>query len=151
MKLLSRIFAPAILSMCAAGLAAPALADANAAYLERNMERPGVEVTNSGLQYRELRPGTGKQPDASDTVRVHYRGRLVDGTVFDSSYKRGQPAEFRLDGVIPGWTEGVQLMREGAKYEFVIPSHLAYGSKGAGDVIPPNATLIFEVELLEVK
>ncbi len=151
MNLAKGMFACAVLFGCAAGLAVPALADANTEYLQKNMARQGVEVTESGLQYRELRPGTGKQPGVTDVVRVHYRGRLVDGTVFDSSYKRGQPAEFRLDGVIPGWTEGVQLMREGAKYEFVIPANLAYGSKGAGDVIPPGATLIFEVELLEVK
>lgn len=141
----------ALFLACAASLAAPAaMADLNTTYLEQNRARDGVEVTRSGLQYRVLREGTGRQPASTDVVRVHYRGRLVDGTVFDSSYKRGQPAEFRLDGVIPGWTEGVQLMREGAKYEFVIPAQLAYGTKGAGDVIPPGATLIFEVELLEV-
>ncbi|MFP4004999.1 MAG: FKBP-type peptidyl-prolyl cis-trans isomerase [Alphaproteobacteria bacterium] len=151
MKLVSRIFARALLVACAAGLAAPALADDNDAYLESNKQRQGVEVTDTGLQYKVLREGTGKQPGPRDMVKVHYRGRLVDGTVFDSSYKRGQPAELRLDGVIPGWTEGVQLMQEGAKYEFVIPARLAYGAKGAGDVIPPGATLIFEVELLEVK
>jgi FKBP-type peptidyl-prolyl cis-trans isomerase len=150
MKMGSGVIVRALLVACAAGLATPSLADVNSAYLEKNMAKDGVEVTSSGLQYRVLREGTGKQPGATDTVRVHYRGRLVDGTVFDSSYKRGQPAEFRLDGVIPGWMEGVQLMREGAKYEFVIPARLAYGSKGAGDVIPPGATLIFEVELLEV-
>lgn len=140
----------ALLVVCAAVLAAPAFANPNTAYLEKNKQRESVVVRDSGLQYRVLRDGTGRQPSLTDTVKVHYRGRLVDGTVFDSSYKRGQPAEFRLDGVIPGWAEGVQLMREGAKYEFVIPAPLAYGSKGAGDVIPPGATLIFEVELLEI-
>ncbi|MFP3944873.1 MAG: FKBP-type peptidyl-prolyl cis-trans isomerase [Alphaproteobacteria bacterium] len=150
MKLGMGLFARVLLIAAAAGLAAPALADANTAYLERNKQRSDVEVTDTGLQYKVLREGTGEQPGPTDMVRVHYRGRLVDGTVFDSSYKRGQPAKFRLNGVIPGWQEGVQLMREGAKYELVIPARLAYGSKGAGDVIPPGATLIFEVELLEV-
>lgn len=121
------------------------------AFLAENAERDSVTVTESGLQYQALREGDGASPAATDTVKVHYEGRLLDGKVFDSSYKRGQPIEFRLNGVIPGWTEGVQLMKEGAKYRFFIPSDLAYGSRGAGQAIGPNETLIFEVELLEVK
>ncbi|MBT6313184.1 MAG: FKBP-type peptidyl-prolyl cis-trans isomerase, partial [Alphaproteobacteria bacterium] len=105
----------------------------------------------SGLQYRVLREGTGEMPAASDTVEVHYKGTLIDGTQFDSSFDRGQTIEFPLNGVIAGWTEGVQLMKEGARYEFVIPSDLAYGERGAGGVIPGGATLIFEVDLISIK
>jgi len=109
-------------------------------------------VTASGLQYEVLQKGTGASPKAADTVEVHYRGTLLDGTEFDSSYKRGETIEFPLNRVIPGWTEGVQLMQEGAKYRFAIPSNLAYGERGTpGGPIPPNATLIFEVELIAVK
>jgi FKBP-type peptidyl-prolyl cis-trans isomerase len=120
-------------------------------FLKENAEKQGVKTTPSGLQYRVLREGSGKSPKATDVVVVNYRGTLTDGKEFDSSYKAGRPIEFPLDRVIPGWTEGVQLMKEGAKYEFFIPSNLAYGSRGAGGVIGPDETLIFEVELLKVK
>ncbi len=120
-------------------------------FLKENAEKQGVKATPSGLQYRVLREGSGKSPKATDVVVVNYRGTLTDGKEFDSSYKAGRPIEFPLDRVIPGWTEGVQLMKEGAKYEFFIPSNLAYGSRGAGGVIGPDETLIFEVELLKVK
>jgi FKBP-type peptidyl-prolyl cis-trans isomerase len=120
-------------------------------YMTKNAERPGVTTTASGLQYEVITPGRGKSPAATDVVTVHYKGTLVDGTVFDSSYDRGEPATFPLDGVIRGWTEGVQLMKEGGKYRFVIPSELGYGAQGTpGGPIGPNATLIFEVELIKV-
>ena len=125
-------------------------ANPNFNYLKKNANKDGVQVTKTGLQYRVLKPGTGKQPTKADTVTVHYKGTLIDGTQFDSSYDRGQPASFGVTQVIPGWTEGLQLMKEGAKYEFVIPSSLGYGTLGAGESIPPGATLIFEVELLKV-
>ena len=120
------------------------------AYLDANAKRQGVVVTKSGLQYEVLQEGTGKSPKATDTVRCHYEGRLLDGSVFDSSYKRGEPADFGLNQVIPGWTEGVQLMKEGAKFRFTIPYLLAYGEQGAGASIPPFSTLIFDVELIKV-
>lgn len=120
------------------------------AYLEKNKTKPGVKVTASGLQYEVLKGATGPKPKATDTVRVHYTGTLIDGTVFDSSVQRGQPAEFPLNGVIAGWTEGLQLMPVGSKYRFTIPSELAYGENGAGSQIGPNAVLIFEVELLAI-
>ena len=120
------------------------------AYLDANAKKVGVVVTKSGLQYEVLQEGTGKSPKATDTVRCHYEGRLLDGTIFDSSYKRGEPADFGLNQVIPGWTEGVQLMKEGAKFRFTIPYLLAYGPSGAGNSIPPYAALIFDVELLAV-
>lgn len=123
----------------------------NDSILSVNKNRPGVIVTPSGLQYRVLRGGSGVQPKAEDEVTVHYVGRLIDGTQFDSSYERKEPATFPLDRVITGWTEGLQLMQVGAKYEFYIPAHLAYGERGAGSAIPSNALLIFEVELLDVK
>ena len=123
---------------------------AGKAYLDANAQKEGVIVTKSGLQYEVLTEGTGKSPKATDTVRCHYEGRLLDGTVFDSSYKRNQPADFGLNQVIPGWTEGVQLMKEGAKFRFTIPYLLAYGEQGAGASIPPFSTLIFDVELIEV-
>ena len=119
-------------------------------YLEQNAKRDGVTQTKSGLQYEVLTEGTGKSPKATDTVRCHYEGRLLDGTVFDSSYKRGEPADFGLNQVIPGWTEGVQLMKEGAKFRFHIPYLLAYGERGAGAQIPPYSSLIFDVELTKV-
>ena len=121
-----------------------------AEFLAANKERSGVTTTASGLQYEVLTEGQGESPIASDTVAVHYEGRLVDGTVFDSSYERREPAVFRLDQVIPGWTEGVQLMKPGAKYRFTIPPELGYGPEGAGGVIPPNAVLQFDVELLAI-
>lgn len=119
-------------------------------FLEANAKKEGVTVTKSGLQYQVLREGTGRSPKATDKVRCHYEGTLIDGTVFDSSYRRGEPADFPLDGVIPGWTEGVQLMKEGAKYRFFIPYLLGYGERGAGSSIPPYSTLIFDVELVKV-
>lgn len=124
---------------------------AGAEFLAENAEREGVTETESGLQYEVLsETDSGKSPTAQDTVKVHYHGTLVDGTVFDSSVDRGEPIEFPLSGVIKGWTEGVQLMTEGDKYKFYIPSDLAYGDRGAGPKIPGGSTLIFEVELLEV-
>lgn len=119
-------------------------------FLEENAKKEGVTTTASGLQYKVLTAGTGKSPKATDTVLVHYRGTLIDGTEFDSSYKRKEPISFPLNRVIAGWTEGVQLMQEGAKFEFYIPSKLGYGSRGAGRDIGPNQALIFEVELLKV-
>lgn len=121
-----------------------------AKFLAENAKKEGVIVTKSGLQYEVLTEGTGKQPKATDTVRCHYEGRLLDGTIFDSSYKRNAPADFGLQQVIAGWTEGVQLMSEGAKFRFYIPYMLAYGEGGAGASIPPFATLIFDVELIKV-
>jgi len=120
-------------------------------FLEDNAKNEGVTVTASGLQYKVITAGTGKSPAATDTVEVHYEGTLIDGTVFDSSYRRGQSIEFPLNRVIAGWTEGVQLMQEGAKYRFFIPSKLAYGARGAGGVIGPNQALIFDVELIRVR
>ena len=120
------------------------------AFLAENKAKPGVVTTASGLQYTVLNEGSGRQPKATDTVRCHYEGTLIDGTLFDSSYRRGQPAEFGLQQVIAGWTEGVQLMKEGAKYRFFIPWQLAYGERGAGADIPPYAALIFTVELIKV-
>lgn len=119
-------------------------------YLAENAKKDGVVVTKSGLQYMVLREGTGRQPKATDSVRCHYEGFLIDGTVFDSSVQRGEPATFGLQQVIAGWTEGLQLMKEGAKYRFFIPYLLAYGPSGAGNSIPPYAALIFDVELLAV-
>ena len=120
------------------------------AFLNRNKLRPEVTTTPSGLQYEVVKQGTGRQPKASDTVRCHYEGTLIDGTVFDSSYRRNQPAEFGLRQVIAGWTEGVQLMKEGSIFKFYIPYNLAYGERGAGADIPPYAALIFTVELIAV-
>ena len=119
-------------------------------FLAENKKRPGVVTTASGLQYEVITEGTGRQPKATDTVSCHYEGTLVDGTVFDSSYRRGTPASFGLNQVIGGWTEGLQLMREGAKYKLYLPYQLAYGEHGAGADIPPYAALIFTVELIKV-
>ncbi len=124
--------------------------EAGKAYLKANGCREGVVTTASGLQYEVLNEGTGRSPKATDKVRCHYEGRLTDGTVFDSSYQRGEPADFGLNQVIAGWTEGVQLMKEGAKYRFHIPYLLGYGERGAGASIPPYATLVFDVELIKV-
>lgn len=121
-------------------------------FLEANGKREGVTTTKSGLQYEVLTPGKGERsPKATDTVVCHYEGRLVSGKVFDSSYERSQPAEFGLNQVIPGWTEGLQLMSEGAKFRFYIPYLLGYGEQGAGPSIPPYSTLVFDVELISVK
>jgi FKBP-type peptidyl-prolyl cis-trans isomerase len=120
------------------------------AYLEANKAKPGVKVTASGLQYEVVKLGTGPRPKATNTVRVHYTGTLIDGTKFDSSVDRGEPAEFPLNGVIAGWTEGLQLMPVGSKFKFTIPSALAYGANGAGGQIGPDAVLNFEVELLRI-
>ncbi|MBO4581323.1 MAG: FKBP-type peptidyl-prolyl cis-trans isomerase [Bacteroidales bacterium] len=120
-------------------------------FLEANRQKAGVKETASGLQYKVLVESIGKKPAATDTVEVHYEGRLIDGTVFDSSFKRGETISFPLNRVIAGWTEGLQLMSEGSKFEFYIPSHLAYGDHGAGEAIPGGATLIFQVELFKVK
>ena len=121
------------------------------AFLAENGKKEGIVTLPSGLQYQVLKEGNGKKPSATDQVVCHYEGTLIDGTVFDSSYQRNQPATFGLNQVIPGWTEGVQLMQEGAKYRFFIPYKLAYGERGAGAQIPPFATLVFDVELIEVK
>jgi FKBP-type peptidyl-prolyl cis-trans isomerase FklB len=123
----------------------------NEAFLAANKAKPGVTTTASGLQYEVIKMGTGPKPTAQDTVKVHYVGTLVDGTEFDSSIKRNEPAEFMVSGVIPGWTEALQLMPVGSKFKICIPQSIAYGATGAGNVIRPYSTLIFEVELLEIK
>lgn len=127
-----------------------ALEAENQAFLEENKKATGVVVTDSGLQYEILTEGNGAKPTAESTVRVHYTGSLIDGTVFDSSVKRGTPAEFPVGGVIKGWTEALQLMSVGSKWRLTIPHNLAYGERGAGASIPPFATLVFEVELLDI-
>ncbi len=124
--------------------------DAGIAFLAENAKDAAVTTTESGLQYSVIEAGDGDKPTSSDTVTVHYTGTLIDGTKFDSSVDRGQPATFPLNGVIPGWTEGVQLMSVGSKYRFVIPSELAYGAQGAGQVIGPDSVLVFEVELISI-
>ena len=121
-----------------------------AAWLAENAKKEGVQVTESGLQYKVIEMGDGPTPSADDQVRVHYRGRFIDGEQFDSSYDRGEPAEFPVGGVIPGWTEALQMMPVGSKWEVYIPSDLGYGPQGMGQNIPPHATLIFEVELLGI-
>lgn len=120
------------------------------AFLSENAKKPGVVVTASGLQYEVLTAGSGEKPSRSSTVRTHYHGTLIDGTVFDSSYNRGQPAEFPVSGVIAGWTEALQLMPVGAKYRLYIPHNLAYGERGAGGAIKPYSALVFDVELLAI-
>jgi FKBP-type peptidyl-prolyl cis-trans isomerase FklB len=120
-------------------------------FLAENKKKEGVKTLPSGLQYKVIKAGTGKKPKLNDTVTTHYRGTLIDGTEFDSSYKRGQPATFQVSGVIPGWTEALQLMEEGAKWQLFVPPNLAYGERGAGDVIGPNATLVFEIELVSIQ
>jgi FKBP-type peptidyl-prolyl cis-trans isomerase FklB len=124
--------------------------EAGEKYLAENAKKDGVKTLPSGLQYQVLKEGNGKKPSAKDSVKCHYEGFLIDGTVFDSSIQRGEPAVFGLQQVIAGWTEGLQLMQEGAKYRFFIPYRLAYGEGGAGSSIPPFAALIFDVELIEV-
>ena len=125
--------------------------EAGEMYLKENAKNEGVVTRPSGLQYKVLNEGTGRRPTATDEVVCHYEGFLIDGTVFDSSYQRGEPATFPLNGVITGWTEGLQLMQEGAKSRFFIPYRLGYGENGAGTLIPPYSTLIFDVELIKVK
>lgn len=149
-----------IMAKLQAGLQAKAEARANVAgaenqkvglaYLEENKDKEGVIVTESGLQYKVLQEGSGASPSAESTVETHYEGKLIDGTIFDSSYQRGQTTSFPVNRVIAGWTEALQLMKEGDVWELTIPSALAYGSQGAGGVIGPNATLIFKVELVKV-
>jgi len=120
-------------------------------FLAENAKKEGVKTLPSGLQYKEIKAGTGKTPKSTDTVTTHYKGTLIDGTEFDSSYKRGEPVSFPVSGVIAGWTEALQLMKEGAKWQLFVPPNLAYGERGAGREIGPNATLIFEVELISIK
>lgn len=124
--------------------------DQNEAFLAANKAKTGVIVTASGLQYEVIKMGTGPKPTPNNTVKVHYAGTLIDGTKFDSSYDRNEPAEFQVSGVIPGWTEALQLMPVGSKFKLCIPESIAYGTNGAGDVIKPYSTLLFEVELLEI-
>ena len=131
--------------------ATPALAETGANFLANNAKKAGVTVTDSGLQYEVIQSGDGRSPNRTDRVTVHYRGTLVDGREFDSSYKRGEPATFPLNRVIAGWTEGLQLMKEGDKWRLFIPSNLGYGQRGSGSMIGSNETLIFEVELLKVQ
>lgn len=126
------------------------IAQAGKDFLTENLKKDGIKSTESGLQYEVLKQGTGAYPKATDRVQVHYTGQLIDGTVFDSSVERGQPAEFPVNGVIRGWVEALQLMPEGSKWRLYIPQELAYGSQGAGASIPPYSTLIFDVELLKV-
>ncbi|RDV16917.1 FKBP-type peptidyl-prolyl cis-trans isomerase [Pontibacter diazotrophicus] len=124
---------------------------AGEAFLAENKNNEGVKTLPSGLQYQVLQEGSGKSPSATDTVTTHYHGTLIDGTVFDSSYERNEPATFPVNGVIAGWTEALQMMKEGSKWRLFIPANLAYGAQGAGGTIGPNSTLIFDVELLSVK
>ena len=140
------IFIASVLSLL---VAATATAQTDATLTAASKEQ-GAQVTKSGLVYRSLKDGTGNSPAATDKVKVHYKGSFPDGKEFDSSYKRGEPTEFPLNGVIPCWTEGVQLMKTGGKAKLTCPSTIAYGQRGAGGVIPPNATLVFEVELLGI-
>ncbi len=125
--------------------------DAGKKFLEENATKEGIQTTASGLQYEVLRAGDGPKPGAVSTVEVHYEGRLIDGKVFDSSYQRKQTISFPLNRVIPGWTEGLQLMPTGSKYRLYIPSELGYGARGAGGDIPPHAALIFDVELISIR
>ncbi len=120
------------------------------AFLAKNAKEDGIQVTDSGLQYREIEPGSGTTPTLQDTVRCHYAGTLIDGTEFDSSYSRGAPAEFPVAGVIAGWTEALQMMKVGAKWEVFLPSDIAYGTRGAGGAIGPDEALCFTIELLDI-
>lgn len=145
---------PAILTLTFAltmSLHADSAQERGQKFLKENASKDGVKTTSSGLQYKITQEGTGKSPKATDNVVVHYKGTLLDGTVFDSSYKRGEPATFPLNRVIPGWTEGLQLLKEGGKATLYIPSQLAYGSRGAGGIIGPDETLIFDVELIKIQ
>jgi FKBP-type peptidyl-prolyl cis-trans isomerase FkpA len=139
-----------LLAAYALGISLSSAAWAEDATLTAAAKEPGATLTASGLVYRALKDGTGANPKASDLVKVHYKGTFPDGREFDSSYKRNEPAEFPLNGVIPCWTEGVQRMKVGGKAKLTCPSAIAYGARGAGNVIPPNATLVFEVELLGI-
>ncbi len=141
----------ALFSLQPTSIMAQSAAEKGEAFLKDNSTKEGVKTTASGLQYKITKEGEGKSPKATDTVLVHYKGTLLDGKEFDSSYKRNEPIEFPLSGVIPGWTEGLQLLKEGGKATLYIPSKLAYGTRGAGGLIGPNETLIFEVELLKVR
>jgi FKBP-type peptidyl-prolyl cis-trans isomerase FklB len=125
--------------------------EAGEAFLAQNKSKDGIITTASGLQYEVIKEGTGEQPDLEDKVTTHYHGTLIDGTVFDSSVERGEPVSFQVNGVIPGWTEALQLMTAGSKWKLYIPSELAYGERGAGGAIGPNQTLIFEVELISIE
>ena len=120
-------------------------------FLADNQKKEGIKTLPTGLQYKVLAEGAGKTPQATDTVTINHKGTLIDGTEFNSSYKRGQPATFKVDGAIKGWTQALQLMKEGSKWQLFIPPELAYGERGAGRNIPPNSTLIFEVELISVQ
>jgi FKBP-type peptidyl-prolyl cis-trans isomerase len=126
------------------------LRSAGDTFLAENKGKDGIQITESGLQYRVLEEGAGESPQSTDQVTVHYTGKLIDGAVFDSSVERGEPATFGVNQVIPGWVEGIQLMKIGAKYEFFIPQELAYGEQGSQGAIPPFAALIFEVELIKI-
>ena len=139
-----------VMSIAAKHAKGKAAKDEGELYLQQNGKKEGVVTLPSGLQYLVLTEGSGKKPKATDQVKCHYEGMLVDGTLFDSSIQRGEPATFGLNQVIAGWTEGLQLMQEGAKYRFFIPYHLGYGEQGAGSAIPPFAALVFDVELIEV-
>lgn len=150
LRLLSLFTALTALTLTPSIMAESAAAKGEA-FLKENATKEGVKTLPSGLQYKVIKEGTGKSPKATDTVSVHYRGTLINGTEFDSSYKRNAPAEFPVNRVIRGWTEALQLMKEGSKWMLYIPSNLAYGSRGAGGDIGPDETLIFEVELLKVK
>lgn len=144
----------AFLVLASMNVQAESLMESNAkageAFLANNAKQPDVQTTGSGLQYKIIKPGSGKSPGPADMVIVNYEGRHLNGKVFDSSYKRNKPLQFRLNRVIKGWTEGLQLMKEGAKYQLFIPSKLAYGTTGAGRAIGPEETLIFDVELIQV-
>ncbi len=146
------ICAASLIASVATPLSAASNREKGEAFLKENSAMEGVKTTASGLQYKVLQEGTGRTPKATDTVVVHYRGTLITGKEFDSSHKRRKPATFALNRVIPGWTEGVQLMKEGAKFQFTIPAKLAYGERGTpGGPIPPDSTLVFEIELLSIK
>ena len=150
--MLKKNFLTALAAICiSSSLMAQNALEKGQAFLAENATKPGVQQTASGLQYIIEKAGEGNAPKPTDTVKVNYRGTLLDGTEFDSSYKRNEPIEFPLNGVIRGWTEGLQLIKPGGKIKLFIPSNLAYGSRGAGGVIGPDETLIFDVELLEVK